>query len=675
MREKRDWGQVNAEYLGAAVDWIRQRLQRAAEPPKDQLPKSERDQKDQKDPKDEKDRKPQKPAKASAAFPKPAGAMALLADRLHLSTFDQQILILAAAAELDTEIPALCARLANDPDQRFPTFALALSLLEEGAWESLTPAAPLRFWRLLEVQLHARSMTSSQLRIDERILHFLKGIHQIEAGLSPFLGRVSPSPQAALPPSQTSLVNMILERWQADSGSVTPVYLAGPDPAAKELIALHASAAQGQALFRIAADVLPSAPLDTELFARLWQRDASLAPLALYIDADDQDLATSPVGQAIDRLLSGLNATVFIGCVEPTKRSSSRGFLLRIQKPDKVDQRDAWTAALDGDGNTADLLAGQFNLNLSDITRIATYARAAKPAKKGDLPARLWTECVRSLDPRLSDLASEVQTHSQWDDIVLPPAELELLHSIASRVKHRTRVHVDWGYERKLGRGLGVSALFVGASGVGKTRAAEILANELRLALYRVDLSTVMSKYIGEAEKHLRRIFDAAEDGGAILFFDEADALFGKRTEVKDHLDRYGNVEVNYLLQRMESYRGLAILATNMKHALDAAFIRRIHYIIDFPFPGPAERRRLWMRAFSPETPLHELDFDRLARFTITGGTIQNIALQAAFTAAENDSRVDMKTVLAATRQEFLKMDRLFNEAEFQDLGKSGAAA
>ena len=652
MKDKRDWGLVNAEYLSAAVDWIRQRLLSRLD-----------------------DVKEHRPARAAAKFPKPAGAMALLADRLRLSIFDQQILMLAAAAELDTEVPSLCARMEGDPEQRCPTFALALSVFEESAWESVTPAGPLRFWRLIAVQAQGRSMTASGIRIDERILHFLKGIAQTDVGVSPFLRRIAGGSQAGAAPSQRVLVDRILARWGTEAGSMSPVYLAGADPVAKEEIALHAAEARGQALYRIAADLVPSAPVETEVFARLWQREAMLAPIALYVDADDQELAGTPLGQTIERFLSGLRATVFVGCVEPSRQSAARAFSLRVPKPNRADQREAWMAALDGDAETAEILAGQFTLNLSAIAQIAGDAREAKPAGKKEFHKRLWMECVRSLDPHLSELATEVQTAACWDDLVLPPAELDLLRSIASRVRHRARVHVEWGYERKLGRGLGVNALFVGASGVGKTRAAEILANELQLALYRVDLSAVMSKYIGEAEKHLRRIFDAAEDGGAILFFDEADALFGKRSEVKDSHDRYANVEVNYLLQRMESYRGLAILATNMKHALDTAFLRRIQYIVEFPFPGMAERRRLWMRAFSPETPVAELDFDRLARFAITGGTIQNIALQAAFRAAETDARVDMPTILSATRTEFLKMDRLFSEAEFQDRGKSGAAA
>jgi SpoVK/Ycf46/Vps4 family AAA+-type ATPase len=227
-------------------------------------------------------------------------------------------------------------------------------------------------------------------------------------------------------------------------------------------------------------------------------------------------------------------------------------------------------------------------------------------------------------------------------------------------------VYDDWGFRRKLGRGLGLSVLFVGESGTGKTMAAEVLASELRLDLYRIDLSAVVSKYIGETEKNLRRLFDAADDGGAILFFDEADALFGKRGEVKDSHDRYANIEVNYLLQRIESYKGLAVLATNMKAALDPAFLRRMRSVVQFPFPGPHERRAIWSRAFPSEVPRCELNWDRLARFDLTGGSIQNIALDAAFLAAEAGVPVGMPQVFEAARAEFRKLERPIDEADFR---------
>jgi len=227
-------------------------------------------------------------------------------------------------------------------------------------------------------------------------------------------------------------------------------------------------------------------------------------------------------------------------------------------------------------------------------------------------------------------------------------------------------VYEEWGFAEKMNRGLGISALFAGESGTGKTMAAEVIANDLRLNLYRIDLSAVVSKYIGETEKNLRRLFDAADDGGAILFFDEADALFGKRSEVKDSHDRYANIEINYLLQRMEAYRGLAILATNLKSALDPAFMRRLRFIVNFPFPGPSERKLIWQKVFPIQAPREELDYERLGRFNLSGGNIHSIALNAAFAAAQSNSSVTMPILLSAARTEFHKLNKPISEADLR---------
>jgi len=218
---------------------------------------------------------------------------------------------------------------------------------------------------------------------------------------------------------------------------------------------------------------------------------------------------------------------------------------------------------------------------------------------------------------------------------VLAEDTSRMLRAIVAQVAQRNVVYETWGFAERMNRGLGISALFAGESGTGKTMAAEVMANELRLSLYRIDLSQVVSKYIGETEKNLQRVFDLMEGGGSILFFDEADALFGKRSEVRDSHDRYANIEVNYLLQRMESYTGVAILATNMKNALDAAFVRRLRFIVPFNFPSPVERRVMWKQAFPEMVPIDALDIDRLAKLNLTGASIQNVALNAAFLAAQ----------------------------------------
>jgi SpoVK/Ycf46/Vps4 family AAA+-type ATPase len=332
-----------------------------------------------------------------------------------------------------------------------------------------------------------------------------------------------------------------------------------------------------------------------------------------------------------------------------------------------MEQEEAWQKALGEDAGPAPaMLAGQFNLNVPEIERIA-HIVSSTAADKTPVADRAWDACLVAARPRMDTLAQRLEVRAQaWDGLVLPEVEKKLLRQIMDQVGQRNLVYERWGFNRRMSRGLGINALFAGESGTGKTLAAEVIAHELKLNLYRIDLSQVVSKYIGETEKNLRKLFDAAEDGGAILFFDEADALFGKRSEVKDSHDRYANIEINYLLQRMEAYRGLAILATNMKSALDQAFMRRLRFIVNFPFPGIPERKRIWERAFPPETEKEVLDYERLAKFNLTGGSIQNIAINAAFLAASAGSPVTMPLIFEAARSEFLKLGKPSNEAEFR---------
>jgi SpoVK/Ycf46/Vps4 family AAA+-type ATPase len=261
-------------------------------------------------------------------------------------------------------------------------------------------------------------------------------------------------------------------------------------------------------------------------------------------------------------------------------------------------------------------------------------------------------------------MAQRIEPAAGWDDLVLPQPQRAVLREMLGHARHRARVYGDWGFRTKGSRGLGIGALFSGPSGTGKTMAAEVLAGELKLDLYRIDLSSVVSKYIGETEKNLRRVFDAAEDGGTILLFDEADALFGKRSEVKDSHDRYANIEVGYLLQRMEAYRGIAILTTNLKSALDPAFLRRLRFVVQFPFPDPAARAEIWRRIFPATAPIADLEPETLARLNVTGGSIRNIALGSAFLAAAASDEIRMTHLLQAARSEYAKLEKPLTDAE-----------
>ena len=282
-------------------------------------------------------------------------------------------------------------------------------------------------------------------------------------------------------------------------------------------------------------------------------------------------------------------------------------------------------------------------------------------SKISALDTAIWSALREAARGGLDALAQRIDSRARIDDLVLPAPLSAQLREVAGQLRQRHRVHEDWGFAAQGPRGLGIAALFAGDSGTGKTFAAEAIANEAGLDLYRIDLASTVSKYIGETEKNLARLFDAAERSGAVLLFDEADALFGKRSEVKDSHDRYANIEVAYLLQRVESYRGLAILTTNMKSALDRAFLRRIRFVVQFPFPDEAAREQLWRRQFPPQAPLGQVDFAALAKLQLAGGHIRGVALNAAFLAAARGEAIGQTVLLAAARAEFAKLERNFN--------------
>jgi SpoVK/Ycf46/Vps4 family AAA+-type ATPase len=312
--------------------------------------------------------------------------------------------------------------------------------------------------------------------------------------------------------------------------------------------------------------------------------------------------------------------------------------------------------ALDGISSQFTLSARTIHVQGAQLEPVA--------AETAQLEGLMWSTCREMGRSKLDDLAQRIEATAGWDDLILPAAQKATLHEIGAHVKNRLKVHLQWGFAGKGTRGLGVTALFAGESGTGKTLAAEVLAGELGLDLYRIDLASVVSKYIGETEKNLRNVFDVAEESGAILLFDEADALFGKRSEVKDSHDRYANIEVSYLLQRMESYRGLAILTTNMQGSLDPAFLRRLRFVVAFPFPDESERVELWRRSFPVATPTNGLDFAVLAQLQVSGGSIRNVALASAFLAASEDSPVRMAHVHQAALDECTKQGKAIVPSE-----------
>ncbi|MES9991920.1 MAG: ATP-binding protein [Candidatus Thiodiazotropha sp.] len=601
----------------------------------------------------------------------PPPALIILANRLGLSRFEQEVLLLCAAIELDTRIAGLCAQAQQNPNQISPTFALALTLFDQPSWDLLSPERPLRQWRLIEVnQPGAQPLTASPLRADERIVNYIKGLNYLDDRLTPLLVPFDAAPHQALSPSQQAAAERVVQCLQLASanGTTLPVQLVGSDPLSKQLVAQQASQALNLNLYRLPVELLPQQAADLESLARLWQRESILLPIALFLDAHEHQVSgdgeKAAAATPLQRFLSRSRGLFLLSVREVHSDLSASIQAVEINKPTPAEQAAAWKEALNGTSDESPaLLAGQFDLSTHAIERIAKRALAEKT--QHDIHQSLWQACLANTSPRMEQLAQRLRPVATWDDIVLPAEEMNLLRQIAVQVAQRNQVYDNWGFRSRMNRGLGISALFAGESGTGKTMAAEVIANELGLNLYRIDLSAVVSKYIGETEKNLRRLFDAAEDGGAILFFDEADALFGKRSEVRDSHDRYANIETSYLLQRIESYRGLAILATNMRGALDDAFMRRLRFVVTFPFPGPQQRQAIWQRAWPAETPIGELDYECLAQFALAGGNIANIALNAAFMAAQQETPVSMPLVLDASRAEHQKLERPINDDDF----------
>ena len=713
-----NWQQNNQRYLSAALHWLRLRFKRLAEHPAEpappiimELPPPPKPHSrwrfwDRPDPNVNPPRALLPPAPdcseetaerlaqateeleaAEAATPPPA--MVMLCQSFGLSRFEREILLLCAATELDTRTAARCADAPNNAQRPYPTFALAMTLFDDPAWSALSPEGPLRHWRLLEInQPGAQPLTTSALRADERIVNFLKGLNYLDDRLSPLL---LPMPLAAdaetteLPASHQRLIEAILHYLHHANGAAIPVIqLVGADGASKQLIAQRVVAALGLRLYRLPVELMPTQAGDLETLARLAERETALWPLAIYLEAREADREKPGESQApVDRFLARNNGITFLDMREARRELNRNAITVDVAKPTPSEQAQAWTALLGAESDDlAATLAGQFNLGLAKIHQVAA---GVLPDLSEDPEARrtqLWDACLAATRPGLEGLAERIEPKASWDDIVLPETEMKLLAQIAAQVRNRGRVYEAGGFAATRSRGLSINALFAGESGTGKTMAAEVLANELRMGLYRIDLSSVVNKYIGETEKNLRRLFDAAEDGGAILFFDEADALFGKRSEVKDSHDRYANIEINYLLQRLESFSGLAIMATNMKSALDTAFLRRIRFILEFRAHTPAERAAIWRKIFPRQTPTKGLDYARLAKLNLNGGSINNVAINAAFLAAQAGTPVTMPLVLAAARTEFLKLKRPLNEADFQWLepaaetgGDAGAAA
>ncbi len=636
---------------------------------------------------------------AASAMPCPS-ALQELASKFKLSDFERDVLVLCAGMELQPNFDSLCADAQGDGQLSYPTFNLAMSALAAPHWNAISPDRPLRRWQLIEV-VRGKTITHSLLRINEGILHYLMGVDCLDEAFKGIIEPVSLDGELAGSHARiaTQIAGILSNNWVGEGnsiyGSQLPmtnyplpiVQLCGDEVGAKQAIASNACEISGMKLAAISARVIPTVAAELNNLILLWQREARLSRCALLIDCDEWDREDGAKENAIAQLMESITTGLII-TTRDRRRAPKRPLItFDVHPPTKQEQLEIWQNAL---GEIAPILNGQveilveqFNLNAPTIYAVCSEALGRIAGEQGSrgaevseefnspLPLRssaplpqLWDICRAQSRPRLDDLAQRILPAATWDDLVLPETARQTLREIAAHLRQRTKVYQQWGFASKGGRGLGISALFAGSSGTGKTMSAEVLAGELQLDLYRIDLSSVVSKYIGETEKNLRRVFDAAEGGATILLFDEADAIFGKRSDVKDSHDRYANMEVSYLLQRMESYQGLAILTTNLKDSLDTAFLRRIRFVVKYAFPDAKDRAEIWRRIFPKNTPTEGLDFVKLARLNVAGGNIRNIALNAAFMAADAGEPVQMKHLLEAARTEYVKLERTLTDAE-----------
>jgi len=616
---------------------------------------------------------------AAAGAAEAAGAdlrLRRLARTFGLDELDVELLLVALAPDLDSRFERLYGYLHDDVSRRRASIGLWLELCglepaSAAAWRRLAPGARLAVARLVVVEEPDRPFQTRALRVPDRVTAFLLGDDAPDADLRHLLHDGEAEPAAGSP----------LARGLA--AGVRLAYVRERPGTAAAPLARGALAAAG--LPTLALDLRRLRPDDdVPALAAVAAREARLLGGGLVAGPLDGLSARDP---AAVWALGELPATVVLhgaGSWDPawTGRVPYR---CDARPPGPEERAQLWRSELDGRaaaGLDPAAVAGSFRLTTGQLRRAAESARLqagadGRPVAADDLRAGARAQNAAGLER----LASRIEPAVGFDDLVLPGDVLEQLRELTVRARHRELVLGRWAMAGASSRRRGLTALFAGASGTGKTMAAEVVAREMGLDLYVVDLASVVDKYVGETEKNLDRIFAEAESVNGVLLFDEADALFGKRSDVSDAHDRYANVEVAYLLQRMELFEGIAILATNLRSNLDEAFARRLDALIDFPEPEAPDRLRLWRRCLGTAAPREpDLDLDFLARaFKLSGGNIRNIAVTAAYSAAEAGRPISMAHLVRATQREYRKLGRMVVESEFgryyELLGRPGSAA
>jgi ATPase family associated with various cellular activities (AAA) len=585
-----------------------------------------------------------------------------LADTFRLEPFDVELLLVGLAPDLDPSFEKLYGYLNDDVTRRRASVGLALELCGANATEGwarsrLAGAAPLVSGGLVSVEDSDRPLLARSLRVPDRVVDHLLGRDEPDPVIAQLL--VHPG---QWPGETSSTLARALEGGvtlfyaQERPGSATLSYVAaGFARAARDVLAIDLSLLGGGE--------------DMNRLASVGAREARLRDAALVVTHVE---SVADRGSVEVRRWAESDGVVALTGNQPWDPRWSRRPTLVLDVPNLAEgeRANSWAAAL---GLATPQVAisravAAYRLTPEQVSLAAEEARQRATARGSNLDADDLQAGARAQNSAgLQKLAHRISPRANWGDLVLPRYIEGQLRSIAGRVRQRGQVFDEWRLGSNSSRAPGVTALFAGDSGTGKTMSAEVVARSLGLDLYVIDLSTVVDKYIGETEKNLDRIFVEAERVNGVLLFDEADAIFGKRSEVKDARDRYANVEVAYLLQRMEQFEGLAILTTNLRANVDEAFLRRIDILVEFQLPDSESRAHLWAKQLTPELPVaNDLDLGFLASaFELSGGNIRNVVLSAAFEAAEDDEAVSMAHVIRATSAEYRKLGRLCVESEF----------
>jgi SpoVK/Ycf46/Vps4 family AAA+-type ATPase len=597
-----------------------------------------------------------------------------LASLFELGQFELDALLIAFAPEFDLRYERLYAYLQDDVTRKRPTIDLVLSLLCASATDrfacrtAFASDRPLISHGLVRLvsdpnQVHP-PLLAQYVKPDEQIVRFLLGDAGLDsrlAGCCTVARTDSILSELAIPIEAKQQLARIAASLSASTRAC--LWFHGPRGAGKKRAVEALAREAGTALLVLDAGRIATTELENTL--QLALREAWFRCAVLCVARAECWLREPQAATLLPGTVRAAQCTVVFASTEPLPAEMlglARPLAFTI--PDAAQRAQCWRKALAArevqlEDHAVAALADRFRLTPAQISSAVSDA-VLRSTERAPTMTDLLAAARAQSGHALGEVADKIEPKATWDDIVLPPDAVAQLHELCARVDHHDRVFMEWGFARKLSRGRGTTALFSGGSGTGKTMAAEVIANALGLDLYRVDLARVVSKYIGETEKNLDRVFTAAEGANAILFFDEADALFGKRSEVKDAHDRYANIEISYLLQKMEEYEGVAILATNLVDNLDQGFTRRLAFHVYFPFPDEAARLRLWERAWSAETPLAPaVDRRVLAReLRLSGGSIRNVALGAAFLAAGDGGVVQSSHVVRAVRREQQKSGR-----------------